>query len=96
LQGSGNASAPGTIYTAGAPIAGRLPNWTARLLQSGLHQDSATASRVGAPDLIVTGTVQSEAAGDIHVIAQNNITGAQAAFSDDLSDGNYSTAGQYW
>lgn len=85
--------APGVVYTAGAPRAGTAAETGSRILQPGLFDPRYTDGVIGdvaVGQYIVSGIVQPEAAGDIRLVAQRDITGVQSAYS------NSSNAGQYW
>ncbi|MDB5974748.1 MAG: filamentous hemagglutinin family N-terminal domain protein [Nevskia sp.] len=85
-SGAANAGAvaPGVVYTAGAP--------------DGMQNGSVDILRLGSsgilPELIVTGTVNPQGAGDLSIRAQNDIVGGLESLVD--SDGSRTgTAGQF-
>ncbi|WP_165189837.1 filamentous haemagglutinin family protein [Caulobacter soli] len=73
--------APGTIYTAGRPVAGMDPDQALSVLNTSL---------IGVPTL-VTGEVHPEAGGDVTIRAGGDIAGAQQVYD---SNGRY--AAQFW
>jgi filamentous hemagglutinin family protein len=60
-------SAPGVIYTAGAPAQGAPAGSTATIINGSS----------GSPDILVSSTVSPDAAGNVSIVAQNNITGLE-------------------
>ncbi|SIO09655.1 filamentous haemagglutinin family protein [Paraburkholderia phenazinium] len=62
-------SAPGVIYTAGAPALGAPLGSTDSIVLG------SSSSQV--PDLIVTSAVNPDGAGNVSIVAQNNITGME-------------------
>lgn len=82
---------PGTVYTAGAPTAGRYASTGSGLLKPALAENlngPIAASLAG--EFLTTGAVQPDAAGDLSLRAQRDIRGVEAAQRND------STAGQLW
>jgi hypothetical protein len=63
-------TAPGVVYTAGAPAAGSPALGLASAVMSG-------RSGSGMPDILVTPTVNPDSAGDISIHAQGDISGVQ-------------------
>jgi filamentous hemagglutinin family protein len=61
--------APGVIYTAGEPTPGAPVGSSATLIKGNPSQ--------GAPDVIISPTVSPEAAGNVSIVAQNDITGLE-------------------
>ncbi|GGF32203.1 hypothetical protein GCM10011611_42980 [Aliidongia dinghuensis] len=68
-------TAPGAIYTAGTP-AGDAPVGTSTSIVTGKNTYSGTT--FGAYDLLATGTVNPDAAGDISIRAGNDIAGIES------------------
>ncbi|MFL9888422.1 filamentous hemagglutinin family protein [Paraburkholderia agricolaris] len=66
-----DSTAPGVIYTAGAPAAGTLVGSTATIVKG-------NSSRA-LPDILVSPTANPDSAGDISIHAQGNITGIENA-----------------
>ncbi|WP_240648036.1 filamentous haemagglutinin family protein [Pararobbsia silviterrae] len=64
-----DSTAPAVIYTAGEPASGTEAGGTATIL--------AGSAASGVPDIFVSPTVSPEAAGNISITAQNNITGIE-------------------
>lgn len=84
-------TAPGVVYTAGAPAAGSPVLGLASAIMGG-NKGS------GVPDILVTPTVNPDSAGDISIHAQGDINGVQNVVDDKgLVTGNAgSSISQYW
>lgn len=83
---------PGTVYTAGAPTAGRYADTGSGLLKPALAVELGNPQISSSPagEFLTTGPVQPDAAGNLSLRAQRDIRGVQAGQSND------STAGQLW
>ncbi|MFL9866766.1 filamentous hemagglutinin family protein [Paraburkholderia fungorum] len=66
-----DSTAPGVIYTAGAPTAGTTVGSTATIVKGNTSQ--------ALPDILVSPTVNPDSAGDISIHAQGDITGIENA-----------------